>query len=166
MTYLKMIVKGGQRGTELGKEGFYLYEQVTTTQGQEFVVLKGKYRPQEYELEIYLNGFRQTYETDYLEIDMHTVQFLEPLDEGDVLLFLVRKGKSNTVLHEIHDVVAGQTVVTLSNTYHPGRATLLVFDNGQLLTLNEDYVETDERTVTFTNPFNDRPHKITFHEVV
>lgn len=166
MTYLKMVIRGGQRSSEVGKEGFFLYESVTATEGQGMVVLHGKYRPGEYELEIYLNGFRQTYEKDYLEIDVNTVHFLEPLEEGDGLLFLVRKSKSNTVLHEIHNAVEGQTAMTLNNPYHPGRATLMVFDNGQLLTLGDDYVETDEYTVTFTTPFNDKPHKIIFHEVV
>lgn len=166
MTYLKMVIKGGQRGSEVGKEGFFLYETAQATAGQELVVLHGKYRPGEYELEIYLNGFRQTYLNDYLEIDVNTVQFLEPLEAGDDLLFLVRKSKSNTVLHEVHDGIAGQTTIKLSNPYHPGRGTLMVFDNGQLRTLGEDYVETDEHTVTFTKPFNDKPHKITFHEVV
>lgn len=166
MTYLKMVVNGGQSSSANGKEGFYLYEPYIATEGQTISYLLGEYRPGEYELEVHINGVRQTYEVDYREIDEHTIEFVESLEAGDRLLFTVRKAKSNTILHESHTPKAGQTVFNLTNSYHPGRNTLMVFDNGQLLTVEVDYIETNERTVTFTTPFDSFPHTITFHEVV
>lgn len=166
MSYLKMVAYGGQLSSQSGKEGYFLYEQMTARQGQKQAVLKGTYRPNEYELEIHINGILQTYLEDYTEFDKHTVHFTEELDEGDKLLFTVRKGKSNTNLFEVYEAVEGQTEMTLINEYHPGRSTLMVFDNGQLLTMGIDYLETDEKTVTFTKPFNDKKHIITFREIV
>lgn len=166
MTYLKMFVQGGQSSSAEGKEGFFLYESYKATEGQTVAYLKGEYRVGEYELEVHINGIRQTYEVDYIEYDSHTVQFVEPLEEDDKLLFTVRGTKRNTILHESHIAKENQTVFTLTNSYHPGRNTLLVFDNGQLLTVGEDYIETDEKTITFVEPFDKFYHRIIFHEVV
>lgn len=53
---------------------------------------------------------------------------------------------------EIQTATAGQTVYTLATGYTVGNGSLIVLVNGALQTIGANYNETDNKTVTFTNP--------------
>jgi hypothetical protein len=59
-----------------------------------------------------------------------------------------------SAFHEVHVAQDGQRVFNLSHSYQAGSGALKVFLNGTLLNAgpDSDYVETDNRTVTFNYP--------------
>jgi len=52
---------------------------------------------------------------------------------------------------EDYTATSGQTVFNLGHSYQRGKNTLLVFVNGDLKKVSDDYVETDDTTVTFNS---------------
>lgn len=57
---------------------------------------------------------------------------------------------TDTLPREEHVATSGQTAFTLTNSYTPGLKRLLVFVDGALCKLTDDYTETGANTVTFT----------------
>ena len=55
---------------------------------------------------------------------------------------------------EDYTATAGQTVFNLGHSYQQGKNTLLVFVNGDLKKVSDDYAETNDTTVTFNSGLN------------
>lgn len=161
---LKFVTYGILRSSADVGIGSSLYEIYTATDAQTTFSLAGFYRPGTYELEVYLNGSRQMLGADYVEIDNKTVKFTTPVELGDTVLFSVQEMR-NSSLYQEFTATAGQTVFVLTGSYHPRLNTLQVYDNGMLLRIADDYIETDEHTVTLTYPASENA-KITFREIM
>lgn len=139
-------------------------ELISATDGQLIVSLGNRYRPGTRELEVYLNGVRQVLNVDYTEVDPFTIQFVEPLETGDEVYVTVGEVVNQSLFQQFVAGV-GQLSFVLSKPYRVGMHTLQVHENGQLLTVNEDYIEEDEYTVTFTQAPQEGA-RITIREVL
>lgn len=72
-----------------GKSGPSLYEELMIKEKRNSVHLGTSYTVGNHSLTVYVNGAYQTVDIDYLEVDSVTVNFLEPLEEGDLVVFKV-----------------------------------------------------------------------------
>ncbi len=72
-----------------GKSGPSLYEKVIATASQETFVLASSYSVGNNSLIVYINGAYQTVGIDYEEVDSKTVRMIEPLEDGDIVIFRV-----------------------------------------------------------------------------
>jgi hypothetical protein len=132
-----------------------LYQEVVMEQDQRLVEIpQGTYTLGDNSLQVFVNGqmMRIGVDNDYEEIDNKTIEFTFGLDQYDVVVFRVNGGTSGPSLHENYRAVDQQTIFTLASGYTTGNHSLLVFVNGAYQTLDEDYIETDAKTVTFTEP--------------
>jgi len=127
----------------------------TATAGQTAFDLSFTYRPGYQDIQVYSGGLIQRLggAYDYVETDSDTVTFNvgRALNEN-VTILRVGANEAGTVgLYEKHTAAGGQTVFNLvGGSYPTGTHSLLVFKNGQLLVITDDYVETDGDTVTLT----------------
>jgi hypothetical protein len=165
---LKFIVPGdattGAFGIDHTALGDVIYETHIATEGQTTVPVQAGYVPGTHQLQVFRNGVRQMVDVDYKETNSTQVDFLTPLQSGDVILF-TEQGIYTERLHFEYIAEASQTVFTLPAQYHPGLFTLMVFVNGMLQRVNVDYLETDPQTVTFIEPLRGG-ELVTFHEQI
>lgn len=132
-----------------------MYQEVIATKDQmTFTIPNGHYTLGDHSLQVYINGqlMRVGEDNDYIEVDSQTIMFLYPLEEQDIVVFRVNGGTSGPSLHENHKAIEGQTVFSLNGSYATGNDSLIVYVNGAYQTIVDDYVETDAKTVTFTEP--------------
>ena len=148
--------------TDIGV-GSSLYESYKATSEQTDFSLAGSYRVGTHELLVYVNGVRQTLGKDYREVNNRTVRFIEKLEAEDYVLFTVQEVR-NSSLYQEFIAEEGQTEFRLTVPYHPGFNTLQVYDNGMLLRINDDYIESDETTIILTYGATEGS-KITFREI-
>lgn len=108
-------------------------------------------------LRVYVDGLLMTagLDADYVETDEYTVTFNYPLTAGRNVLFIVENTAPTAGFKEVHIAEVGQSVFTLSNSYPAGEGRLRVYVNGVLYHPGQDndYLETDEHTVTFNTSF-------------
>lgn len=161
---LKFVMYGRLKTSSDAGLGHSLHEVYQASSGQIEFILAGSYRVGTHELEVYLNGVRQIIGTDYVEATNKTVQFKDPLEAGDTVMFAVTEVR-NTTLHLEFVSTEGQTDFVLPQPYHINMNSLQVYSNGMLLRLNDDYEEVNDTTVRFLYPLT-AGTKITFKEVI
>jgi hypothetical protein len=90
---------------------------------------------------------------DYVETNSTTITFNTGREAGEIVaVYRVGTNVAGTVgLYTVITATAGQTAFDTGATYPVGTNALLVFKNGQLLTITTDYTETDSTTVTLTS---------------
>lgn len=136
-----------------------LYHEIIAEEGQTtFVLPKGSFTIGDHSLQVFVNGqmMRVGLENDYTEIDNRTIEFTFGVSFEDVVVMRVNGGTSGPLLHENARATEGQTKFSLIGSYEIGNNSLIVFVNGAYQTLDVDYVETDAKNVTFTEPLEDR----------
>ena len=124
------------------------------TAGQTVFDLPFTYRPGYQDIQVYSGGLIQRLggSYDYLETDADTITFNvgRVLNENVTVLKMGGNEAGTVGLYEKHVATAAQTVFNLTGTYPVGTHSLLVFQEGALLTIGDDYTETDADTVTLT----------------
>jgi hypothetical protein len=131
-----------------------LYQEVVAAEGQDlFVLPQGTYTLGDHSLQVFINGqlMRVGADNDYVEIDNKTVRLTFGLADLDIVVFRVSGGTSGPSLHENYRAMAAQTVFNLATGYTAGNHSLVVFVNGAYQTIEDDYMETDANTITFTD---------------
>ena len=107
-------------------------------------------------LAVYKNGIRLWVGLDYTEIDQNIFQLVTPANEDDVVVAVVTSlGGLDTRIHatvEVQTAMQGQQTFYLENVYRPGTNSIMVFKNGEVLESGEDYTETAQNIITFTDP--------------
>ena len=83
-----------------GKSGPSLYETYIATDGQINFSLASSYSTGNNSLVIYINGAYQTLGIDYEEVDSKNVKMLEPLEDGDIVVFRVEGLPSEESTHK------------------------------------------------------------------
>lgn len=161
---LRFVMYGKLKNASDAGMGHALHEVFLATSGQTDFVLAGSYRMGVHELEVYLNGVRQTIEKDYTEVDTKSIRFTAPLELGESVMFAVTEVR-NTTLHLEFVATDAQDTFVLTQPYHPNMNSLQVFADGRLLRLNDDYEEVNESTVRFLTPLA-AGVKVTFKEVM
>jgi hypothetical protein len=99
---------------------------------------------------IWLNGLLQRVNLDYDELSTTQFRFRAPLQVGDHLSIIVvgTLDGTNSYIREDYLVDNVDThLFSLINSYLPNSQQVLVFLNGQLLTVRDDYLEIDTHTV-------------------
>lgn len=165
------LQKGGKSGG-LGEEAaeriealeyivrsFTFSEKHIAEEGQQVFTLNHPYPAGLGKLRVFVNGILMTEgeegSGDYVETDNRTVTFNYPLTAGEGVRFLME----NTVPHigftETFIAEEGQTEFILSHIYPAGQERLRVYVNGLLYEpgLDNDYIEPDNYTVVFNDPF-------------
>jgi hypothetical protein len=149
----------GQRldAIEAGAIGYTFSEVYVAQEGQQEFVLQHKYPVGAGKLRVFVDGLLMGCgeQDDYVEVDAHTVRFNYPLPQGAVVRFLVENAVPGMGFTEVHTAEPEQTVFHLAYPYPYGTGRLRVFVNGVLYTpgSDNDYVEVDEYTVQFNDPF-------------
>jgi hypothetical protein len=154
---------------QLNAQGRPYYQVFQATEGQTRFTLSTPYQAGTGELIVFLNGQKVTPTSDpsqtdgyYHEINANTIEFVEPLMEGDVVECMMQ-GKGQGVayvvdhFHVYREKPAGpidgiNRVFTLQRT--PKANSEMVFRNGVLLNmgLEEDYIMDGNRII-----FNEAP---------
>lgn len=137
------------------------YEQTTwhhvclASQGQTVIELPEAYIPGANMIMVHCGGLLQSLgeHLDYIEQNEHQIVFNYPLEENEEVKVTVTTGLYNW--SEVFIALRGQTRFVLTHPYMTGRNDVLVYDGGILLSVNEDYNETNGRTIDFTEP----PHE-------
>ncbi|MNQ37646.1 hypothetical protein D3C85_511970 [compost metagenome] len=161
---LKFTIYGDSKPPANVGIGAGFEELIAVNEGQMTVALANRYRVGTRELQVYLNGVRQVIDEDYTEIDAYTIEFVEALEDGDKVFVTVGE-VINQSLFQQFTANFDQTVFVLSKQYRVGSHALQVFENGQLLGVNEDYIEQDEYTIVFTQAPSEGA-RITVREVL
>ena len=84
---------------------------------------------------------------DYVEVDDHTIQFNYMLDIGDSVDVVCAAGLYQW--YELFISIEGQVLFICKNRYSPGKGDILVYEDGLLLTIGDDYKEINYNTVKF-----------------
>jgi len=141
-----MQFSGGAKNVITARQDF------TSTAGQTVYNLNFTYRPGYDDILVYSGGILQTVGggNDYVETDSDTITFNSgrALNERVTVLTVGANDAGVVGLYEKHTATGGQTVFNLSGTYIVGTHCLLVFKNGVLLEVGDDYTETNSTTVT------------------
>ena len=128
------------------------------TEGQQVFALEHTYPLGADKLRVYVGGVLQDPgpEDDYVEADERTVTFNYPLPAGTVVRFVVENLVREAGFVEVYEAQPGQQEFRLAHPYPVGINRLRVYVNGLLYEpgADNDYVEIDEYTVTFNDPFN------------
>lgn len=128
-----------------------IVEKFTATDGQTVIDLANTYNVGQNELQVTINGVFQVTPENYVETDSDTITFTEGLDAGDFVLVSNLKNSNFSVQIEIQSATDGQTLFTLSTfTYEIGTNKLLVYVQGILQSVPENYSETSTSSITFT----------------
>lgn len=149
----------GQRLDSLDSavSGLSFSESYVSAEGQTVFTLQHRYPVGRNKLRVFVDGLLMTEgsDADYVETDEYTVTFNYPLPAGRNVRFLVENLIPGVGFTETHTAAAGQTVFRLAYPYPAGQNRLRVYVNGLLYEPgpDNDYVETDEYTVTFNDPF-------------
>ncbi len=137
--------------------GFTFSEAYVSAEGQQVFTLQHHYPIGQNKLRVFVDGLLMTegFEGDYTETNDHTVTFNYPLPAGRNVRFLVENLVPGVGFTETCTAGVGQTQFRLSYPYPAGQSRLRVYVNGLLYEPgpDNDYVETDEYTVTFNDPF-------------
>lgn len=130
-------------------------QKVIATEGQREIKLAEAYIPSASTLQVMIHGLVQGMGEylDYVEIDEETIRFNYDLEDGDVVVITSIVGLYNW--SETFIALRDQLTFILKNPYIVGRNDILVYENGILLQPQEDYIETNGRTINFVEP----PHE-------
>ena len=133
----------------------YVSELHIAKAGQQTFNLLNHYTPGYSNLNVLINGVKQTPNTaTYEETNSKVVTFTEGTEANDAVLFQILKGSGKnagdtTYIQEVHTATANQTVFNLGNRYQSG--AIEVFINGVLQTPDSStYQETNALTITFS----------------
>lgn len=83
-----------------GKSGPSLYEKVIATPLQTDFSLASSYSVGNNSLVVFINGAYQTLGIDYEEVDSKNVRMLEPLEDGDIVIFRVEGLPASETVHK------------------------------------------------------------------
>ncbi len=153
---------GGSGGQVESQIGYPLYHELRPAEGQTRVVLPKPYRVGTRQLEVLWNGVWMVLGDDYTEVDEYTVDFIDPLESDDLVIFQVR-AVINSGLHEEYLAIEGQKTFTLISPYGINENILQVFRNGVLQRKGRDYREIDQYKVEFVRSCK-ADDMITFHQ--
>lgn len=138
--------------------GYTFGETYVSAAGQQEFVLQHRYPVGKNKLRVFVGGLLMApgENADYIEVDDRTVFFNNPLPAGMVVRFVLENAAPGVGFTEIHTAQEGQTEFRLAHPYPVGSSKLRVYVNGLLYSPGEDndYVEVDEYTVRFNDPFN------------
>jgi YD repeat-containing protein len=138
--------------------GFTFSEAHVSAEGQQVFTLQHRYPVGQNKLRVFVDGLLMTEgpDADYVETDDHTVTFNYPLPAGRNVRFVVENLVPGVGFCETFIASPGQTQFRLSYPYPVGQNRLRVYVNGLLYEpgSDNDYVETDEYTVTFNDAFS------------
>lgn len=126
----------------------------TATAGQTVFDLSFGYLPGNQEILVFSSGVLMKLTDDYLETDADTITFVVGRSPGErvTVMRIGAQSSATPKLWEKYTATGGQTVFSLSGTYTLGGHGLQVYRNGKLLTVTDEYAETDEQTVTLVTP--------------
>lgn len=153
---------GGGTGGSESSVGYPIYDEFTVQNKQRRFQTDKTYRMGTRQLEVYVEGLKMIEKRDYIEVDEHTIEFLYDLEEGFVVLMMVR-AVVNSGLHEEYTATAGQTNFTLVSPYAINQNMLQVYRNGQLQHKGRDYKEVNDRLIVFQFPLEEGM-LVTFHQ--
>lgn len=151
-----------QQEFTIGSEQSYRQE-TTLTENQTIVNLASPHTVGSGDMFVWWNGLLQKRDEDYFEISSTQIELVDPAEEGDVLIILIFDSAGTNTLYTREDQFAdqGQQVFQLEYQYQTGKNHLLLFLNGQLQKVGDDYREIDNETVELFDSL-DGGEKLTF----
>jgi len=129
-----------------------IIEYHTATSNQTVFNLNHNYKPNANNILVFINGLLQKKDDSYSETDDSTITFVDPLQSGDIVTFIIGKANNNFFGEiETFTASASQTVFDLSFTYNVGNDEIDVYKNGLLMIkgASNDYQETGSNQITF-----------------
>lgn len=114
--------------------------------------LHSPFNPGTNQLLVTLNGVLVFNELDYTEVSNRIIEFHEPLEEDDYVVFALSSiNPSSVIVTQMVEIEARVKEIRLQHSYMPGSDSLRVYLNGIQLQegINADYIEVDTRTVSF-----------------
>lgn len=160
---------GGDRITFIITGDYYLRQDFVVYPGQEVFEILNKFHRQDIvvsgplthftvtepyalgtnELLVWVNGLLQWPGIHYEELTSTMIRFINPLEAGDRLVLIVtgRSTGNGEYIREDHQAYQDQQFFNLNNFYKVSTKKLLVYLNGQLLKVNDDYEEISNSTV-------------------
>ena len=117
-----------------------------------------------HQLLVWLNGDLQKPGTDYNELTPLSFQFATPVNINDHVTAIIMNQASGEGEYVYEDQTAsqGQQTFVLNNFYVPGTSRLLVYYNGDLLKLNDDYREITNNSIEMVNRVLNYGERMTF----
>jgi len=146
---------GGDGGNCIGTLSYIYYVYKCEEDGITNVRLdKGYFVKGRDELEVFRGGLRQIIEDDYIEVDDREIQFLDPLNAGEIVVMRVRDrlGIANSLgFHSEYIITTEETKDFILNyKFDKEGKWLEVYLNGLLQSLGEDYVILTTNSIRFT----------------
>lgn len=148
-------------GKEIGDDR-YLRESFAPISYQSIFNLENEYAKNTDSILVYLNGVLQTINDDYFELSPTSIEFVDPVAPGEEVTVIILEAAEITnqdvdvvkYFREDYDVTAvtDREYFTVNHEYIVGAGELLVYLNGQLQRVNNDYYEIDNHTIRFHDP--------------
>lgn len=174
---LLVHASGGDKVTLIILGEIYLRRDFIAYEGQDFFEIVNKYHRQDYiitspklefildttyilggaNLLVWQNGLLQTVNKDYFEKTNNSFQFYNAIPAGNrvTAIILEQASGEGDYIREDQDAISGQTLFSLNNFFIPGTNQLLVYLNGHLLKVDDDYLETSNSTIVLNTPCNE-----------
>lgn len=142
-----------QQDFTIGTEQTFRQEAILVEE-QTTVQLASPHSPGSGDMLLWWNGLLQVVNEDYFETSSTTVELIEPAEEGDILIILMFDAAGTNALYtrEEHKPIEGQRIFELEYPYQTGKNHLLLYYNGQLQKVGDDYMEVDSQTVEMIDP--------------
>lgn len=134
------------RFTDIDAPDYDLYDKHTSYDGQRVFKLNGLYPAGAGSLEVKVNNVLQDFGVDYQEFDDHTVLFMIPLSEGDIVEFSYVKNKS-TEMYDVGQVVSFVSpleTITLDGTVDPTNPDNSSWWAENILAMEDEYYERED----------------------
>jgi hypothetical protein len=108
------------------------------------------------EVYVWLNGILLSSGLDYNIQNSSTIQLIDPAVDGDKVVIVAMNDQQgvNVYLREDQLSVTSQSTFLFKHTYTPGANDLLIFLNGDLQRVNDDYIEINADSIQFVDPCN------------
>lgn len=151
-----------QQEFTIGSEQSYRQE-TTLTENQTVVNLASPHTVGSGDMFVWWNGLLQKVDEDYFETSSTQIELVDPAEEGDMLIILIFDSTGTNTLYTREDQFADQSqkIFQLEYQYQTGKNHLLLFLNGQLQKVGDDYREIDNETIEMYDSL-DGGEKLTF----
>lgn len=136
----------GTGGGSLGSfPVYYFIEHITLMSDTHKTInlTKGSYVVGSNELDVFINGIRQSLGEDYTELSTTSIEISALTSKGDIVTLRVRDRSNplwtNTIISESINIVTGLDEYTLNTSFNTTTLFLEVYLNGKLLIEGADY---------------------------